>query len=441
MSTLAEVRLWGKTIGAVLLEENAQFASFEYERSFIESGIQVAPLMMPLGRAIYRFPALSDVSFHGLPGMLADSLPDRFGNALIDAWLAGQGRSPGFFNAVERLCYTGTRGMGALEFYPIIGERQKRSERIDIDRLVHLASEVLRTRSLIDVHVMGENEKETERALRQILQVGTSAGGARAKAVIAWNPVTNEVRSGQVDASSGFQHWLMKFDGVQGNRDKELADSQGYGTIEYAYYLMARDAGVTISESRLFHENGRNHFMTRRFDRTADGAKLHMQSLGALAHFDYNLAGAYAYEQVFPIMRRLGMKMSSIEEFFRRMVFNIVARNQDDHVKNIAFLMDKSGVWSLAPAYDITYSYQVDGAWTGTHQMTMNGRRDGFTLEDFNSCGIAAGLVRGRAASIVREVSASVGRWDGFAEAAGVPPQRSQAIESTFRKFSFKSSN
>ena len=435
MSTLAEVRLWGKTIGAVLYEEGSQFASFEYERSFIESGIQVAPLMMPLGSTIYRFPALSNLSFHGLPGMLADSLPDRFGNALIDAWLASQGRSAESFNAVQRLCYTGTRGMGALEFFPTIGASSKRSERIDVDRLVRLASEVLQNRTLLDAHLMGENDTQTEQAVRQILQVGTSAGGARAKAVIAWNPITNAVRSGQVEAGSGFQHWLMKFDGVQGNRDKELADSQGYGTIEYAYYLMAKDAGITISESRLFHENGRNHFMTRRFDRTADGAKLHMQSLGALAHFDYNLAGAYAYEQVFPLLRRLGLPMSSIEEFLKRMVFNIVARNQDDHVKNIAFLMDKTGDWTLAPAYDITYSYQVDGAWTGMHQMTMNGKRDNFTLEDFKRCGLSAGLVQGRAISIVQEVSESVGRWEEFAATAGVSPQRMHAIGSTFRKF------
>jgi len=435
MNTLAEVRLWGRTIGAVLLEEGAQSASFEYERSFTQSGIQVAPLMMPLGRTIYRFPTLSSVSFHGLPGMLADSLPDRFGNALIDAWLASQGKNPESFNAVQRLCYTGTRGMGALEFFPIIGSSSKRSEQIDVDLLVRLATEVLQNRSLLNVHVLGENEKETEHAVRQILQVGTSAGGARAKAVVAWNPTTNEMRSGQVEVGSGFQHWLLKFDGVQGNRDKELMDSTGYGTIEYTYYLMAKAAGITISESRLFDENGRHHFMTRRFDRTPDGGKIHMQSLGALAHFDYNLAGAYAYEQVFPIMRRLEMPMSSIEEFFKRMVFNIVARNQDDHVKNIAFLMNKSGDWSLAPAYDITYSYQVDGAWTGMHQMTMNSKRDNFTLEDFKRCGLSAGLVQGRALSIVQEVLESISRWSEFAETAGVSPQRMQAISSTFREY------
>ena len=248
--------------------------------------------------------------------------------------------------------------------------------------------------------------------------VGTSAGGARAKAVIAWNPQTNEVRSGQVAAGDDFEYWLLKFDGVSGNKDKEFEGSRGYGAIEYAYHLMAQAAGITMSECRLLEENGRRHFMTRRFDRLPGGAKMHMQLLCALAHFDFNQAGAYAYEQALLTIRQLHLPMASVEEQFRRMVFNIVARNQDDHVKNIAFLMDKLGEWSLAPAFDVTYSYNPGGAWTAAHQMTLNGKRDDFTSADFDACAKSASMKRGRAGTIIEEVRAAVQRWPEFAAAA-----------------------
>jgi serine/threonine-protein kinase HipA len=430
MSTVAEVRLWGRTIGAVALEEGAAVTSFEYDPAFARSGIEIAPLTMPLARRIYSFPALGREAFHGLPGLLADSLPDRFGNALIDAWLATQGRSPESFNAVERLCYTGSRGMGALEYAPIIGPRARQSTRIRIDRLVELASEILTRRHNLQAS-FGEDGRED--GLRDILRVGTSAGGARAKAVIAWNPASNEVRSGQVQADPGFEHWLLKFDGVAGNRDKELEDPKGYGVIEYAYYRMATDAGITMSECRILEEQGRRHFMTRRFDRLADGEKLHMQSLGALAHFDFNLAGAYAYEQALLVIRQMGLPMGAVEEQFRRMVFNIVARNQDDHVKNIAFLMDKAGNWSLAPAFDMTYSFQPTGRWTSTHQMTLNGKRDGFTLEDFRACAEAVSMKRGRAEGIIEEVRRVVSRWPEYADQAGVSADWRDRIAPTLR--------
>jgi serine/threonine-protein kinase HipA len=270
-----------------------------------------------------------------------------------------------------------------------------------------------------------------EVALRDLLRVGTSAGGARAKAVIAWNPETNEVRSGQVQAGKGFEYWLLKFDGVSGNKDKELEDPQGYGLIEYAYYLMALDCGIEMSECRLFKENGRSHFMTRRFDRLAAGEKLHMQSLCALAHYDFNMAGAYSYEQALLAMRQLQLPMQAIEQLFRRMAFNIVARNQDDHVKNIAFLMNKAGEWSLSPAFDMTYSFNPSGAWTASHQMTMNGKRDHFTLEDFNACARTASMKRGRAAKILAEVQATVAQWPSFAESAGVPEGVREKIQRT----------
>jgi len=432
MSTVAKVQLWGRTIGAVAVEEGAEVASFEYDPTFIRSGIEIAPLTMPLARRVYSFPALARETFHGLPGLLADSLPDRFGNVLINAWLATQGRSPESFNAVERLCYTGMRGMGALEYSPVLGPHNARqSKPVEIDKLVELASEVLAHRNNLRASFCDDGSREE--ALRDILRVGTSAGGARAKAIIAWNPVTNEVRSGQIKADPGFAHWLLKFDGVSGNKDKEMEDPRGYGAIEYAYYRMATAAGITMSPCRLLEENGRRHFMTKRFDRQEDGGKLHMQSLGALAHFDYNLAGAYAYEQALLVIRQLGLPMSTIEEQFRRMTFNIVARNQDDHVKNIAFLMDKAGHWSLAPAFDVTYSFHPSGKWTSQHQMTLNGKRAGFTLDDFRACGEAVAMKRGRAEAILDEVRKVVSRWPQYAEEAGVAAEWRDKITRTLR--------
>ena len=431
MSTVAEVRLWGRTIGAVALDEGTHVASFEYDPAFARSGIEIAPLTMPLAPRVYAFPALARETFHGrLPGLLADSLPDRFGNALIDAWLATQGRSPDSFNAIERLCYTGRRGMGALEYAPAIGPRERQATRIRIDHLVELASSILTHRTDLSGSFAEDGKAD---ALKDILRVGTSAGGARAKAVIAWNPITNEVRSGQVPADPGFEHWLLKFDGVSGNRDKELEDPKGFGVIEYAYYRMAGDAGITMTECRLLEENDRSHFMTRRFDRSIIGEKLHMQSLGALAHFDFNLAGGYSYEQALHIIRQLGLEMRAVEELYRRMVFNILARNQDDHVKNIAFLMDKTGRWSLAPAFDLTYSFQPTGRWTSTHQMTLNGKRDNFLLEDFRACAQSAAMKRGRAEAILKEVHRAVSRWPDYAEEAGISADWRDKIGRTHR--------
>jgi serine/threonine-protein kinase HipA len=430
MSTVAEVKLWGRTIGAVALEEDAQTASFEYDPEFSGSDIEVAPLMMPLSERLYSFPGLNRETFHGLPGMLADSLPDRFGNELINAWLARQGRTPESFNAVERLCYIGTRGMGALEFAPAIGPAAGLGSHVEVDKLVELASEVLTHRDSLQASF---HDESTEESLRDILRVGTSAGGARAKAVIAWNPDTNEVRSGQVKSGEGYEYWLMKFDGVSGNKDKELEDPKGYGAIEYAYYQMAVDSGITMSKCRLFEENGRRHFMTKRFDRKVGGEKLHLQSLCGLAHYDFNQAGAYSYEQALQVIRQLSLPMDAIEEQFRRMVFNIIGRNQDDHVKNIAFLMDKSGRWALSPAYDMTYSYQPTGQWTSVHQMTLNGKRDGFSLADFKACANAASMKRGRAETIMNEVQEVISRWREYAEEARVLSEHRDRIQQTLR--------
>ena len=428
--TVAAVNLWGSRIGAVSIEAGTDVATFQYEPEFVGSGIQLSPIVMSLRQQPYSFPALSRESFRGLPGMLADSLPDKFGNALIDSWLAAQGRTPDSFDVVERLCYIGTRGMGALEFAPALGPTARHSTELQIAALVELASEVLTRRNEF---VASLEEGHAGDAVRDILLVGTSAGGARAKAVIAYDPITRAVRSGQVDAGPGFEYWVLKFDGVSGNKDKELEDPKGYCAIEYAYSLMARAAGIDMMDCQLLEENGRRHFMTKRFDRLDGATKLHMQSLAALGHYDFNQPAAHSYEQAFLVIRQLGLGMDAIDQMFRRMVFNIVARNQDDHVKNIAFLMDRDGRWRLAPAFDMTYAYSPTGLWTRLHQMSMNGKRDDFALEDFVACARSLSMKRGSAQRIVKDVQTVVAEWPAYARQAGVAQKRIDQIQRTHR--------
>lgn len=428
MSPTAEVMLWGQRIGVALEDEDAPAVVFEYDKPFLGSGIEVAPLQMPLSSRPYSFPALPRGTFKGLPGMLADSLPDRFGSEVLAAWLAKQGRDIESISAIDRLCYMGKRGMGALEFSPAWGPNRNADESIEVSRLVELASAVLAERDGFKTKFA---DGEEEQALLDIISVGSSAGGARAKAAIAINRRTGEVRSGQIEACAGFEHWLLKFDGV---RDWErLEDSEGYGAIEFAYSKMAGEAGLAMSECDLMEENGRRHFMTRRFDRAADGGKLHMQSLGAIAHYDFERSGAYAYEQAFLIMRQLRLPMAAIEQQFRRMAFNVIARNQDDHVKNIAFLMDPEGRWSLSPAFDVTYSYRPSGGPTARHQMTINGKQDEFVFEDLDRCAEAALLKRGRATTIVGEVHAAIERWPEHAAKVGVPAHDVERIARVHR--------
>ena len=420
--TIAEVRLWGRRIGAVTWSEVDRVASFEYEPGFRTSGIQVSPVEMPLDAKIYQFSGLPERAFKGLPGMLADSLPDRFGNALIDEWLARHGRSRASFNPVERLCYVGTRGMGALEYYPSQGPHASADD-LDVGGLVELASAVLSQRSALQAALLQDAD-----AMNQILQVGTSAGGARAKAVVAWNPETRVVRSGQVDLEPGFSHWILKLDGVRSDDAREVGTTLGYGLVEYAYSRLAERAGVQMSECRILKEGERQHFITRRFDRTDHGAKLHMQSLAALGHYDYHAAGAYSYEQAVELMRRLELSQSEIEQQYRRTVFNVIARNQDDHVKNIAFLMDKTGQWSLSPAFDVTYSYNPAGTWTSKHQMSVSGKRDDFTRDDLLAFARFCNIKTAPARRIVDDVVAAVRDWPAIAATAGLSEDRSVAV-------------
>lgn len=430
--TDANVMLWGRRIGAVSWIPERDLGVFQYDPEFVSSGIQVSPLTMPLRERPYEFPALARETFSGLPGLLADSLPDKFGNALIDAWLARAGRLPESFNPVERLCYLGQRGMGALEFEPLIHPQAKRNEALDVAELVKLANSVLNQREQLGGQLNGKNDQQQ---IEDIIRVGTSAGGARAKAILAWNPATGEFRSGQVKQSEGFSNWLIKFDGISGNRDKELADPQGYGQVEYAYYLMALEAGIHMSECRLHQEGGRSHFMTKRFDRSDSGQKLHMQSLGAMMHFDFNQAGAYSYEQALMVIAQLGLNRQAREQQFKRAVFNVLARNQDDHVKNIAYLMGKAGQWQLAPAYDMVYSFNPSGAWTGQHQMSINGKRDNFLLDDLLALGSVADIKAKQAKVIIDEVANAVAQWRGFAEHAGVDRQTAESIQKAHRSF------
>jgi serine/threonine-protein kinase HipA len=430
--TDATVRLWGRDIAAVTWLEERGSAVFQYMPDFAGSGIEVAPIMMPLAPQPYAFPALPREAFKGLPGLLADSLPDRFGNALIDAWLAAQGRTAGSFNPVERLCYIGTRGMGALEFHPATPRAGLGVSRpLEIEALVGLANRVLNDRSAMVGVLHGDGDRDT---LQDILRVGTSAGGARAKVVLAWNEKTGEFRSGQVRAGEGFSYWLMKFDGISSNRDKELADPQGFGLIEYAFHRLAVAAGISMSPCRLHREGGRAHFMTRRFDRSASGQKLHMQSLAALRHYDFNAAGAYSYEQAVETIRMLGLPPEDIEQQFRRAILNILIRNQDDHVKNIAFLMRRTGEWRLSPAFDVSYAYNPSGSWTHQHQMSLNGKRDGFTLEDLVQFGAFCGFKKRRSEDLVREVHTEVTRWPEYAAEAGIAPEAAAAIDRELRR-------
>jgi serine/threonine-protein kinase HipA len=429
--TTATVRLWDADIGAVTWREDRQSAVFQYTPELARSTVRLAPLMMPPSTDLYEFPGLPKEAFKGLPGMLADSLPDKFGNALIDAWLATQGRLAESFNPVERLCYIGTRGMGALEFHPATPVGAGASRKLDIDALVALATQVLNNRAGLAGYLTG---KDDHHALQEILRVGTSAGGARAKAILAWNEATGEFRSGQVSAGEGFTYWLLKFDGVTNNRDKELADPQGFGRIEYAFYLLARAAGISMNDCRLHEEGGRAHFMTRRFDRSDTGRKLHMQSLAAMRHFDFNNAGAYSYEQAIETIRLLDLPATAIHEQFRRAVFNLQIRNQDDHVKNIAFIMDQTGHWRLSPAFDVCFAYNPGGSWTHQHQMSMNGKRDHFEPADLMQFAKFCSISPKRARQTIDEVHHSLRAWPTYADCAGIPTATANAIQTAMRR-------
>lgn len=421
MVNLAKISIWGEYAGAVLWDERTDTASFEYDPAFIRHGWDLSPLMMPMNNpGTKTFPSLSRHTFLGLPGLLADALPDAYGTVLLERWLSSQGRS--FANPVERLCYQGKRSMGALEFEPALDNNLEVGTSLEISSLVEVAAEVLNQKRALDSNL----DTESRDAIAAIIRVSTSAGGQRAKAVIAYNENTGEVRSGQIEAPAGFTHWLIKLDGVT---NKILGDPQHFGQIEYVYYLMARQAGLEMTECRLLEENGRSHFMTRRFDRVGSNGKIHMQTLCGIAHFDYQMKRAYSYEQAFEVMRRLRFPYGQAEQFFRRMAFNVIARNQDDHTKNISFLMDRDGIWRLAPAYDVSWAFNPAGEWTSHHQMSVNGKWDEIVRHDLLN--VAARMHIKRAGEIVDEVCEAVSGWARLATEYAIPDEIVQTIEKT----------
>ncbi|MBF0387070.1 MAG: type II toxin-antitoxin system HipA family toxin [Candidatus Omnitrophica bacterium] len=425
----ATVLLWGEPVGSVFWNNQTNAAEFEYDATFIKKGFQVAPIKMPLSNEIYSFPAHLNQSLNALPGLLADSLPDRFGHALMDAWLRMQGRPAGSLNPVEQLCYVGTRGMGALEYRPAINTGTLDSIPLAIAELTGIAASVLDKKNELSVNVLNNPAD----ALLSLIQIGSSAGGNRAKAIIALNPSTGEVRSGQTAVPDGFEHWILKFDGAN---ERSLGDPVGVGRIEYAYHLMALEAGIKMMPCRLLEESGRAHFMTKRFDRLSGNAKLHVQSLCALQHYDHSLVQVYSYEQVFSTIQQLRLGNESSQEMYRRMVFNILARNQDDHTKNIAFVMNKAGEWQLSPAFDMVWQYSPQGRYTSVHQLSANGKRNNFSIADLEKVADSWGIYKAK--EIRHQVSESVASWPRFAKKAGVESQTIESLGKTYRLSLFK---
>ena len=416
------VKMWGTTVGYLHQNDNGT-VGFQYDQDFLKSNIEISPIKMPLSAVTYTFPALPEQTFHGLPGMVADSLPDKFGNIVINRYLESQGRTADSLSVIEKLCYTGKRGMGALEYEPS-KELSAMNETVDLDALTKLASEILSEKEQIHI-------EKNDDLMAQLMECGSSVGGARAKTLIAWNAETNDIRSGQINAGKGYEYWLLKFDNIKNNKDKDLRPDDGeYTKVEYAYYLMALDAGIEMSECRLYKENGSAHFMTKRFDRKGvKGEKLHMQSLCALAHMDFNSPRVYSYEEAFAVMKQLKLPYTDLTQLFRRMVFNEYAKNYDDHTKNISFLMDKKGVWSLSPAYDITFSYRKDSIWVNSHQMLINGKSDGITKEDMLKVAERAGIKKSDAEKITQQIISSVSKWELFAEKAGISQHNIKKIK------------
>jgi len=425
MITTAYVHLWGKRIGAVAWDSDTGIASFEYEPLFGKNGWDVAPIKMPIdsSQTIFSFSELRDsLSFKGLPGLLSDVLPDKYGSTLINAWLSRNGRPANSLNPVEMLCYIGKRGMGALEFEPTLPKEKNSTTRVELDSLIDMAAKILSGRQDFTANLSADEEK----ALMDILKIGTSAGGARAKAVIAFNPSTGEVRSGQADVPKGFSQWLIKFDGIT---DNQLGTTLGYGRVEMAYHLMTKDCGIDMTECRLLEENGRAHFMTRRFDRPAVKEKLHVQSFYAIQHYDFNDVLSFSYEQLFQTMRQLRLPYPQAEELFKRMVFNVFARNCDDHTKNFSFIMNKSGEWKLAPAFDVCHAYRPESTWVSQQSLSVNGKRKNILVDDLLV--VAQNMSIKKPEAIIDTIKNVVRSWPAYAEKVNVTEDLRDAIYKT----------
>ena len=423
MVDVARVNLYGQPVGTFRWDNNRQLAHFEYAESFIGKGLEPSPILMPVRQGrIYSFSDIGRETFKGLPGMLADSLPDTYGRALFDRWLALTGRSSG--NAVETLCFLGKRCMGALEFEPAMDAPYSPNVRIELDSLVEVASEALSEKEEFGANL----EEDKKAAIAEIVRLGTSAGGQRAKAIIAYNPSTGEVRSGQIEAPEGFDYYLIKLDGV--SAEAGFRETQNFGRLEYSFYRLVKECGIEMSECSLIEENGRAHFLTKRFDRQ-NGEKIHMQTLCGIAHYDYRNPRSYSYEQAFNVMRFLRLPYSQAQEMFRRMVFNVVIRNQDDHTKNISFLMDRRGKWSLSPAYDMGFAYNPKGGWTAQHQMSINGKFDNITRKDLLEFANRNNIKE--AAEIIDHIAEVSSHWPHLAKECEVPQPMIDAIASNLK--------
>ncbi|MCO5951014.1 type II toxin-antitoxin system HipA family toxin [Mucilaginibacter flavidus] len=429
MINSAFIKLWGERVGAIAWDADKGVADFEFEPAFLRKGWDISPLKMPVGAANGRIFSFNELrgsqTFKGLPGLLADVLPDRYGNTLINTWLARVGRPADSMNPVEMLCFIGQRGMGALEFEPVEPKGKNTSTKLEVDNLVEISEAILSGRK--DFHT--DLSKDEEKGLLDILKIGTSAGGARAKAVIAYNPKTGEVRSGQAEAPKGFTQWLIKFDGVH---DAQFGTSREYGRVEMAYHLMAVDCGIEMTECRLLEEHGRAHFMTRRFDRIPDQGKVHVQTFCALQHFDFNNVGSYSYEQLFQTMRSLRLNYPQTEQMYRRMVFNVLARNCDDHTKNFAFTMNKQGRWALAPAYDVCHAYRPDSPWVSQQSLSVNGKRQGIDRKDLQE--VAKQMTIKKPDEIIRQIESLLKLWPDYAKQCEVATVLQKAIAETFVK-------
>jgi serine/threonine-protein kinase HipA len=431
---VAEVKIWGKLVGAVAWDEKTGLASFEYDPSFKKLNCDLAPLKMPVSssRKIFTFPELRRDrnaeldTFKGLPGLLADMLPDKYGSHLINMWLAREGRPQDSMNPVEMLCFIGKRGMGALEFEPPVIRDNKNTFSIEINSLVDIAREMLSEREAFTTNL----QKDEKKAVMDILKIGTSAGGARPKAVIAYNEKTGEVRSGQTKAPKGFGHWLIKLDGVS---KVQLGATSGYGRVEMAYYNMAKACGIEMMPSRLLEENGRAHFMTKRFDREDGDIKHHVQTFCAMKHFDFNMIDSFSYEQLFQTMRELRLNYPDMEQMFRRMVFNVIAQNCDDHTKNFSFRLKQGGKWELAPAYDLCYAYNPESRWVTQHSLSVNGKRKNISRDDLLA--VEKTIKTKKANEIIKEINDTVKQWKNFADEVKVYPALRDKIGRELKMF------
>lgn len=431
---VVNVSYHGQNVGAVSYDTKSRAGAFEYDPAFIKTGIELSPLKMPLSETVYSFPELNAHTFKGLPGLIADSLPDAFGNAVLNAWVAAQGKSADSITPLQRLQYTGTRGMGALEYSPATRVKNlNASANVEIESLIAIAQDILSSRGTFEVDLNSGGQEDRE-AMMTLMSVGMSAGGARPKAVLAFNEKFTQVRSGQTKAPEGFTHYLMKFDGVSDkNANSEtFGDPRGYGAMEYVYYLMATACGINMMPCSLLPEGNRRHFITQRFDRVGN-KKIHIQTLNGLAHVDYNMHGSFSYGELFGVARKLRLPASAAHELLRRMVFNIVARNHDDHAKNFAFML-MNDKWQLAPAYDLAYSYRPGSQWTNSHWMTLNGKQDHFTRDDFYSLEkVSSVFSRSKIDNIIDETISNVAKWDVLAKEWDVPQLLIEEVSSNLR--------